>query len=218
MAKQVVMFDFDNTIVDSLSSWYEMMTKTMFKRYNSKPSKELKDSFGVLSNKEQAELFIKLTNVNKTPQEIINEWNEIMKYNYLNNIKLIKGAKEFLYKLKSQGKKLILASATDEPLLKIVLKHFDIDIFDSIFTEGNLNLPKHDPIFFKCILKKLNTSPDNVFFFEDSFASTKSATSIGIECCSLIHEFNCKHKEEFKNICNAVIKNYNNKFIKSLKL
>lgn len=208
MKQKIVMFDFDNTLVDSLKYWYDIQNKKMFILYGLKVDKLYPKKRRGLTNLENAKLFIRETGIDKTPQEIKEEWHEQMKVCYTQKIKMIKGAKEFLLKLKSEKKKLVLASATDLSLLKIALKHFEIlDLFDEIFTEQNVRRGKRDKEFFEIVLNKLEAKPKDVFFFEDSVESLKNAIETKIPCCGLIHKFN---KDRIKELDILKIKNYKN--------
>ena len=216
MEQKIVMFDFDTTIVDSLKYWYQVPRKEMLDRYGAKPIKGFMKMRKGLTNEEVADLIVKLTGIKATSEDILQEIYASMEYNYLNKVKLISGAKEYLLELKASGKKLVLASATEEFLLKTALKHFGIDVFDEIFAEPSIGLRKRDSKFFDVCMKKLNASADEIFFFEDSYSSIKSATSKGISCCAIIHKYNKEHKDEFEKFCKAVIKDY--KTIKKIEL
>ena len=208
MKQKVVMFDFDNTLVDSLKYWYNIQNKKMFILYGFKVDKLYPQKRKGLTNLENAKLFIRETGIDKTPQEIKQEWHEQMKVFYTQKIKMIKGAKDFLLKLKSEKKKLVLASATDLSLLKIALKHFEIlDLFDEIFTEQNVRRGKSDKKFFEVVLNKLDVKARDVFFFEDSVESLKNALESKILCCGLVHKFN---KDSIKELDILKIKNYKN--------
>ena len=135
-----------------------------------------------------------------------------------NKIKLIAGAKEFLSRLKSEGKKIILATATNIELINKVLPHFDLDIFDEIHSENTLKVGKNNPKFFKLLLKHLNLNAEEVFLFEDSFEAILNARKAGIECCALIHNFNKHHYKELKENTRFVIKNYKDKRLQQLDI
>ena len=218
MTKKAIIFDFDNTLVNSLKYWYFEMNKTTFIKYGKKPDKEFVRLRQGKSNKEIAEIFLQLTGLQLSTKEVFDCWNDLMYNNYVNKIKLIAGAKEFLARLKSEGKKIILATATNIELINKVLPHFDLDIFDEIHSENTLKVGKNNPKFFKLLLKHLNLNAEEVFLFEDSFEAILNARKEGIECCALIHNFNKHHYKELKENTRFVIKNYKDRRLQQLDI
>ncbi|MBQ8909082.1 MAG: HAD family phosphatase [Clostridia bacterium] len=208
MNKQIIMFDFDNTLVSSLKYWHRVLDKELFKKYGKKVDKRMATLRVGTTNREMAEIFIKLADVDASYEEISSGWNDLMEQYYTTKIKPIKCAKEYLTHLKNQGKTLVLATATQDDLIQKALDHFDLNVFDYILTEKNLDAPKYKTTFFERAVKKLNTNISNIIFFEDSFGSIKSATSLGIECNALIHKYNKKNKKELEKICAKTLKNY----------
>lgn len=218
MTKKAIIFDFDNTLVNSLKYWYYEMNKTTFKIYGKKPDKDFVRLRQGKSNQEIAKIFLKLTSLKISTDEVFAQWNNLMYNNYISKIKLIPGARELLLKLKTNGKKLILATATNIELIKQVLPHFELDIFDEIHSENTLKVGKNSPEFFNLLMKKLKLKSDEVFLFEDSFESIMNARKYNIECCALIHKFNKAHLTELKNNCRLVIKNYKDKKLEELDI
>ena len=218
MTKKAIIFDFDNTLVNSLKYWYFEMNKTTFKLYGKAPNKEFVKLRQGKCNKEIAEIFLQLTGLKISTDEVFAQWNKLMYNNYTSKIKLIRGAKEFLLSQKEQGKKIILATATNIELVKKVLPHFELDIFDEIHSENTLKVGKNNPDFFKLLLDNLKLKSEDVFLFEDSFESIMNARKYGIECCALIHNFNKKHYYELKDNCRLVIKNYKDKRLSNLDI
>lgn len=216
MDKKIVIFDFDNTIVNSLDYWHKVIDKETFLAFGKKPYKDMKKFRGGVGNKEIALSFIKITGLDISVEDVYDKWCELMEKYYLNKIKFVKGAKDYILQLQKEGKKLILASATEEKLLRKLLKAYNLDVFKDIFTETSVGCPKYDPKHFKTILKKLKAKPEDVMIFEDSFVSIKSATSLGIEAVALINHLNKFRKEEYKKMSRLVIKNYKDKRLENL--
>lgn len=209
MDKNIVVFDFDNTLVDSLKYWYKVQENLMFKKYGKKPDKRFCELRRGKNNKQVAELFAELTNSNLTYQQVFDDWNTFMKYFYTNKIRLLKGAKQFLLNLKQQGKTIVLASATETEALQVALQHFGLsEIFDKVYTETIVGYSKKEPEFFDELLKLLDAKAEDVLFFEDFYFSIKNATSRGIETCAIVHKYNKKYLNEIKSICKVFIKNY----------
>ena len=218
MAKNTIIFDFDNTLVNSLKYWFYEMNYTTFKTYGLKPDKRMKELRRGKNNEEIVEIFLQLTNLKVSKNEIFDCWYNLMYKNYLTKIKRISGALEYLQQLKNNGKKLVLATATNIDLIKKVLPHFNLDIFDEIYTEQILSAGKNNVKFFENLLTKINEKPENILFFEDSYPSIKNATAMNIDCCAVIHRFNKKHLNYFKSNCKLVIKNYNDKKLSTLDI
>ncbi|MBQ7327703.1 MAG: HAD-IA family hydrolase [Clostridia bacterium] len=218
--KKYILFDFDNTLVDSLTLWYKVMHKEAFKYWNVKFVKDILTLRKGLSNHEIAQLFIDLTKLQDVQaQEVVDFWNNRMEYYYTHKIKLIKGVRELLNNLKAKGYSLVLVSATSKYLLEIALKHYGLDMhFDHIYTEESLAQPKRSVQFYEECLKQLKCQASDIFLFEDSFASLTSAHSLNIESCGIVHKYNKKNADKIKSITTLTIKDYTDKKLANLNL
>lgn len=217
MEQDIIIFDFDNTIINSIGYWRKAINFDVFKYYGAKSNAHFRNNHGAKTNLEMAEFFLDTTKVNATPAEILRVWYDFMFVYYTKNANLIKGVVEFIKNLKEQGKKLVLASATGDDLLYPVLRELKLDIlFDTIVTENEIGYSKRDPMFFAKLLKKLDATPEDVFLFEDSYYSIFSAASVRIQSCAVLGKFNKKHKNRLKEISLLVIKDYTDPKLKLL--
>jgi len=207
MQQNIIMFDFDNTIVTSLKYWYKLQYKQIFKLFNMKPVKNFDKLEKGFTSDDYVD-FLKKFIKHATRKQLYNTLYKTMEHHYLHDIKLIKGAKEYLYKLKKERKILVLASATWTKLLKTALVHFEIDIFDKVYSEPDLTYSKKQPEFFNIVLKDLNCKAEDIYFYEDTVSSLKTATSLGIECCAVKHSLNKKKLHTVEQQCDTVIKNF----------
>ncbi len=215
--KKIVIFDFDNTIVNSITHWRKAINVEMFKYYGLKPIPEMKRVHGGKSNQEIVKAFVEISGLKISPAEILKRWYDMMFINYTQKIKFIKGIKEYLLKLKAEGKMLILASATGESLLLPTVKALGLgEIFDIVLSEDMIGYPKRDPMFFVKLLDKLGAKPEDVFLFEDSLYSISSAASLKIESCALINTLNKANKPRFEELSKLIIKNYQDKRLETL--
>lgn len=207
---KLIIFDFDNTLVDSLDYWYETMDQKSFIEFHSKPLKEFHQLRKGLGNNEIAQKFIDCIGGKATIQEVLAFWEKEMKYNYLNKIKIIPGCKKFIEKLHKLNYKLILATATNIDLIKVALKHFDLEkYFDAIYTEGIVGFSKSNPKLLMTCMNHFMVNADETFMFEDSFASLKTANSLGIKTCAVIHKYNQEHFDDIEKMSVSTIKDYN---------
>ena len=220
MTKEFVIFDFDNTIVNSLDYWYKVMDKESFKYWGSKILKDFKTKRRGLGNREIAELFLELTNIKDIDvEDVMSYWYERMTMYYTKRVKLIKGVVNYIKHLKDSGYKIILSSATNADLLTVVVKHLGLDkYFDSIYTEQILGVSKKYPEYYSLLLQKLNTTPDKVFVFEDSVASITSANNLNIDTCAVYSKYNKNRLDRLESMSKMIIKNYTDVRLKELGL
>lgn len=205
MEQEIIIFDFDNTIVNSIWHWRKAINYDVFKYYGIKSNANFRNNHSSKSNLEMAEFFLENTKLNASPTEVLRVWYDYMFLYYTKKIKYVKGVIEYIKNLKSQGKTIVLASATGDALLYPVLRELKIDIlFDKVVTENEIGYSKRDPMFYAKLLKNLNAKPEDVFLFEDSYHSIFSAASVRIQSCAILGKFNKKYK-------NQSIKNYNDK-------
>lgn len=206
---KLIIFDFDNTLVDSLDYWYEIMDQKSFIKFQSKPVKEFHQLRKGLGNEEIAQRFIDCIDGKTTIQKVFTFWKKEMQYNYENKIKIIPGCKEFVEQLHKLNYKLILATDTDFDLVKVALKHFDLEkYFDAIYTEGIVGFSKSNPKLLMACMNHFMVSADETFMFEDSFASLKTANSIGIKTCAVINKYNQEHFDAIEQMSVSTIKDY----------
>ena len=220
MTKEFVIFDFDNTIVNSLDYWYKVMDKESFKYWGSKILKDFKTKRRGLGNREIAELFLELINIKDIDvEDVMSYWYERMTMYYTKRVKLIKGVVNYIKHLKDSGYKVILSSATNADLLTVVVKHLGLDkYFDSIYTEQILGVSKKYPEYYSLLLQKLNTTPDKVFVFEDSVASITSANNLNIDTCAVYSKYNKNRLDRLESMSKMIIKNYTDVRLKELGL
>ena len=88
MSKNTIIFDFDNTLVNSLKYWFYEMNKTTFKIYGLKPDKRIVELRRGKNNQEIAEIFLQLTNLKISTDEIFNCWHDLMFKCYTTKIKI----------------------------------------------------------------------------------------------------------------------------------
>ena len=212
MKYKYVMFDFDNTTVDSLDYWHYVQFNEAFIHYGMKPNKSVQNLMMNLDNDAKAHKFIDMTGINAEVKDVRGFWDKRMEYYYCSKIKLIAGIKDLLTYLKGKGYKILLVTASELDVIKVAINHFSLDSFyDDIVTETQIGYPKSDVRFFKTLLKKLKVSADELFFFEDFAKSVKNATEVGIDCVWVIHHLNKHHNAEMKTRTKEIIKHFKSK-------
>ena len=127
---------------------------------------------GEISTKEFFEYLKGYMNDNITLEEFKNI--------YVNNNEFFKDTIETIKKLKNLGYKVYLLSNLKEIDYEKFIKHFDVSIFDEMFLSFKLDMIKPNDDIYKYVINKLNTKPENIYFFDDNKDNIDGAIRNGI--------------------------------------
>lgn len=212
-SKIAYIFDMDGTIVDLEALNHNSINETIDKFFQYKLSNDqYQKYFSGLKATESFANFIKFYNpqTNITKQELIDEFRRIKRYCLLNrfndSVTLIKGAKEYLIKLKNENKKIVLATSAIKEFTLIILRNYDIlDIFDKIITAEDVIKGKPDPEIYLKALNFTGVTASQAVVFEDSKSGIMSAKNAGITCIG-IHTKGLN--DDYVQTADYVIQNY----------
>lgn len=118
---------------------------------------------------------------------------------YVNNNKFFNDTIEIIKKLKKLGYKVYLLSNLKEIDYEKFIKHFDVSIFDEMFLSFKLDMLKPNDDIYQYVIKKLNTKPENIYFFDDNKENIEGAIRNGINAYQVTGENVKKVVEEILN-------------------
>ena len=150
--------------------WKVSYDKFLDKFNNSAES--IKVHKGEISTKEFFEYLKRYMNDNITLEEFKNI--------YVNNNEFFNDTIETIKKLKNLGYKVYLLSNLKEIDYEKFIKHFDISIFDELFLSFKLGMLKPNDDIYQYVINKLNTKPENIYFFDDNKENVEGAIKNGI--------------------------------------
>lgn len=93
-----------------------------------------------------------------------------------------------LKKLKSSGNKVYLLSNIRKLDFDIFKVNYDITLFDELFLSYDLALLKPSKEIYEYVITKLNTSPENIYFFDDNIRNVEEANACGINAYQVTGE------------------------------
>lgn len=118
---------------------------------------------------------------------------------YVNNNKFFTDTIEIIKKLKNLGYKVYLLSNLKEIDYEKFIKHFDVSIFDEMFLSFKLDMLKPNDDIYQYVIIKLNTKPENIYFFDDNKENVDGAIRNGINAYQVTGETVKKVVEEILN-------------------
>ena len=175
--------DYDGTLLNSLSMWDDIASRYV-KSKGIEPEKDLDKIVKTQTNDETAVYLSKRYFNDIDPKELILDINSFIEREYL-NIKINKGAFEFLNSIKEKGK-VILFTATSKSLIEKSLKLNGIyDIFDSLYTSTDFNYSKTDGEGFLKLLEMEGIKKEDAIIVEDATHAICGAKRAGLKVLSI---------------------------------
>ncbi len=203
-------FDFDGTLLDSLSVWDDIDRVSFAKRGMNVPS-IFANTTATMNPRQIAEYVIKNYGFTDAPEDLMKEWSDMAFDAYANHLPLRKGAYEYVHYLRSNGIKLFLVTTLSKRLCIPALKRVGIfDCFDFIhFGEDLSEKGKHSPKTYIDIANQLKVNPAKCVVFEDSATALCSAQQAGMQTCGVVDNSNVKiDLDSSFNKCLAVFSDF----------
>ena len=124
---------------------------------------------------------------------------------------LKEGVLKYLEKLKEQGVRMAIATATERFMIDYTLKRLDIEkYFDSILTCHDVNSSKNQSaIIYEQSLKNLNLNKEDVVVFEDAPHAIKTAKGAEFYVVGVYDDYFKKSTEFVKEISDKFIYSFN---------
>ena len=133
---------------------------------------------------------------------------EIMGAHYESDVTVRPGARELLEELKASGTRMVIATLTPRPLVDICLKRFGIyDYFEAFYTPEEYPEGKRETRIFYDIMKHFDAKAEEIWLFEDSLYSVKTAKSLGMPVVVTEEKTQAHNREKLIDIADAYFKN-----------
>ena len=203
-------FDMDGTIMDSLGVWETIDYAFLEKKRGIKVPDDYVHTIAAMSYSEIADYTKKRFNLSDTPEELMAEWTQMAEYEYSHNIKTKKGVREYIEKLRSLDKKIVLCTSSPRHFFEGALKNNGIyDLFDDFSNTCEAGEGKNSTKVYLLAAEKVKVCPEKCIVFEDVLSAAKSAKKAGMSVCGVFDERGKSYKEEMKRVCNYYIEDFN---------
>ena len=213
---QAVIFDMDGTLIDSTGVWHEI-DKAFFTKRGMELPKDYAQHI-VHLGLTQAAVYTKETyHLQESIQDIIKEWHDMSVDMYKYHVPLKEGALELLKLFKSNGIKMAIATANDEPLYRPCIERLGVgDYFDEIADVNTAKEGKQSAKIYLDLAKKMGAKPRNTLVLEDMPTCVKTAFKSGFITVAVYDNASKEYDEEKKENSILFINNFF-ELIKELK-
>lgn len=200
-------FDADGTLFDSMYIW-DTIGEVYLRSIGYEPRENLNETFRNMSLYQAACYYRTEYGVTLSTDEIMDGVNKMIEDYYRSVVVLKPHAAEFLQRLKANGVKMCIATATDRYLIEPTLERCGIrEYFSEIFTCSSVGHGKDEPVIYREAMKHLKTDKSNTVVFEDALYAIKTAKRDGFTVAAIYDEYE-KNQAEIKNLADCFLADF----------
>ncbi len=208
---KAVIFDFDGTIADSTYVWNKV-DRDFFARRGMDVPEDYVDAISTMSFYNGAVYTKNKYNIKESVGDIMEEWNTHALEEYENNVVLKPYVKNYIYKLKQQGVRIGLATASNPEFYLPVLKREGVMNYFDAFADGSDKSVRNKdfPDIYLLCAERLDVLPKECRVYEDVIKGILSARSAGMEVVAVYDKANDHKWEEIKASAHSYIMDFGN--------
>ncbi len=180
-----VIFDLDGTLLDSLGAW-EHSGSNFVRSQGFEPPDTLDDELVPLSLLDGAKLIKARYQLSQSPEEILALTLRPIRQHYYEDILPMPGVSQTLARLKAQGVKMAVATASDRELAERSLRRLGLrDYFEFIITCDEVGVGKSSPKVYEEALRRLGTGKARTLVAEDALHALQTAHRAGFPTAAI---------------------------------
>lgn len=203
---KAAIFDLDGTLLDSMGVWDQVDIDFLGKRGIEVPP-DYMIKVSSMQFQQVAEYTIARFGLKDTPEELMQEWDDMVRVAYSTTVEAKPGALDYLRDLKSAGVKMGVATSLPPQLREPALRHVGmLDLFDDIVSVDDANdVGKDQPDVYLLAAERLGVKPVDCTVFEDLLVGIKSAKSVGMKVWAMHDDSSDADWPEICDIADGVL-------------
>lgn len=203
---QGAIFDMDGTLLDSMPFWKNAGARYL-ERIGIQAEPGLDGVLSVMSMPEGARYIKEKYAPRQSAEEIAAGINQIVFHAYQEVIPLKEGVREFLKCLSEKEIPMVVATSTDRKLGESAMERLGIrQYFQRVFTCTEIGKGKGEPDIYLEAARFLQSSPENIWVFEDALYAAKTVKKAGFRLVAVFDEEEKQEQGELVSLAEHYIK------------
>ena len=191
-------FDFDGTLAHTAYIWHEVDTTFLARRGFEVPA-DYAQRLSALGFEEGARYTRKRFGLKDSEEAIQAEWTALSEELYRSEVRLRKGAHDYIKAVKAAGIPVALATTNRREVLSR-MEHIDVlDLFDACVFGTDVSRGKDFPDIFLEAATRIGCDPTSCVVFEDNLSAVRSAQSIHMRCVAVRAEDATQRTDELRS-------------------
>ena len=210
MIKKAYVFDFDGTLVDSMSYWGDAVKQVLDEEKVEYPDNII-EILTPLGYTGMADYFVETIGSATKVDRIMKTFGQLLYEKYRDLIPAKSGVYETLNKLKENGNSIYVLTAGPHVVVDVCLNRLGIyDLFDAVWSTDDFGMVKSDPRIYLAAAEKIGVKPSDIAFFDDNIINIKTAKAAGLQTFGVYDPSGDGFADELKAISDNYIVSFSN--------
>lgn len=203
---KAAIFDLDGTLLDSMGVWDQVDIDFLGRRGIAVPD-DYMNKVSAMQFRQIAEYTIARFDLPDTPEQLMQEWDEMARVAYSTVVEAKPYAIEYLARLRESGARLAVATSLPPMLREPAMAHVGIDrFFDEVVSVDDAgDVGKDRPDIYLLAARRLGVEPQECTVFEDLLAGMRSAKSVGMHVWAMHDDSSDRDWPEICRIADGVL-------------
>lgn len=185
----MIFFDLDGTLLDSNGVWIKVDDDFLGRR-GLVATPEYTFTVGHSIFPVSAQFTKDYYHLPDSPEDIMAEWRSMAYDAYAHTIPLKPGAEALLDKLKAQGERMALLTASLPELCQAAISRHGLDsYFEGMFFSQEVGMEKRNPEVYPIAAQRFGVFPQDCILFEDAPHNCAAARAAGFTVVGVYDEF-----------------------------
>ena len=207
-AMKAAIFDMDGTLIDSMSEWRKLNV-SFLSEHGITPTADEEAELYAMSGMMAAAYVREHFGVDTDYSRLVERSTRMMEPVYRAGVPLKPGAAAYVKRLRAQGVKCVVATATPARLALLALNRLGLTSdLDYIFSTDMVGGGKSDPAFYDRLCDMIGEKKEDCVMFEDALYAMRGARAAGLGVIGITDGTNRHDREAIYAICDRVIDSY----------